>query len=344
LRDAEKQAERATELWNRQLIARTDFEAAELAVSTARSDVQSSDAQVGLARAALAQSQVNLGYATISSPIDGIVISRSVDVGQTVAASLSSPTIFTIAADLNELQVNADIDESDIGRIRPKQAVRFEIGTYPGETFTGTVTQVRLEPIAVQNVITYDVIIDTQNPSLKLKPGMTANLHIATAVRDDAWRVPNAALRFRPTAEMFEALGQSPPAATKRRPSTGPAIVTGVDDEGETSADRPMAARNPKATTIDALFGPLVPAERDGEVWVRENGLLKSVRVRVGISDGQMTELIAGDLTPETDIITNILVNGSTVGATPAGSGGLFMNMPGAGGNRQRTVGTGRSG
>jgi len=342
LKDSQTQAERATELWNQQLIARVDFDEAELAVATANADVQSADAQVGLARASLQQSEVNLGYATIRSPIDGIVISRSVDVGQTVAASMSSPTVFTIANDLTHLQINADVDESDIGRIRPDQAVRFEISTYPGETFTGTVTQVRLQPITVQNVITYDVIVDVQNPSLKLKPGMTANLHIMTAVRDDVWRVPNAALRFRPSAAMFAALGQpAPEAELKRRTAAASSVVVQDDDENDTGA-APLAASNPDAKTVDALFAPLPPVENEGEVWIRENGVLKRVHVRVGITDGQMTELIAGDLTPDSEIVTNVL-SADEKARTTAAPGGLFMTMPGAPRTRQPAA-NGRAG
>ena len=157
------------------------------------------------------QAQLNLSHTIITAPIDGIVIGRSVDAGQTVAASLSSPTVFSIAADLAEMQVSASIDESDIGRIRPAQRVTFQVDAYPDERFTGTVAQVRLQPSVVQNVTTYSVIIDVPNRALKLKPGMTANVAIEIAARENVVRVPNAALRFRPTAAMFAALGQAAP-------------------------------------------------------------------------------------------------------------------------------------
>ena len=165
------------------------------------------------------QAKLNLDHTIITAPIDGIVIGRSVDAGQTVAASLSSPTVFSIAADLAEMQVNASIDESDIGRIRPAQRVTFQVDAYPNERFTGTVSQVRLQPTVVQNVTTYSVIINVPNTALKLKPGMTANVNIEIAAREDVVRVPNAALRFRPTTAMFTALGQTAPASdASRRP------------------------------------------------------------------------------------------------------------------------------
>ena len=155
---------------------------------------------------------------TINAPIDGIVIQRSVDVGQTVAASMQAPTLFIIAADLTKMQVNANIDEADVGRIRPRQNVTFRVDAYPGEEFQGSVAQIRLQPVVVQNVTTYATIINVPNPQLKLKPGMTANLRVQIARRADVLRVPNAALRFRPTAEMFAALNQPVPAEAPGRP------------------------------------------------------------------------------------------------------------------------------
>ena len=163
------------------------------------------------AQAALSQTEVNLEHTVITAPIDGIVTSRSVDVGQTVAASLQSPTLFIIAADLTKMQVNANIDEADVGRIRPAQHVTFRVDAYPSEEFAGTVAQIRLQPVVVQNVTTYGTVIDVPNPELKLKPGMTANVKIEIARRSDVLRIPNAALRFRPSADAFAALNQQVP-------------------------------------------------------------------------------------------------------------------------------------
>ena len=154
---------------------------------------------------------MNRDHTVILAPIDGIVTQRSVDVGQTVAASMSAPTLFVIAADLTEMQVNANIDEADVGRIRPGQHVTFRVDAYPTDNFEGTVTQIRLQPVVVQNVTTYGTVITVPNKQLKLKPGMTANVKIEIAKRTNTLRIPNAALRFRPTTEMFTAFKQEPP-------------------------------------------------------------------------------------------------------------------------------------
>jgi HlyD family secretion protein len=198
LQDAQVKLRRANELWDRQLIARTDLETAETTASQADASLKSAQAQVTQARASLSQAQVNMNHTIIRAPIDGVVISRSVDVGQTVAASMSAPTLFVIAKDLSEMRVNARIDEADIGRVAAGQMVTFKVDAYPGEMFSGRVSQVRLEPVTEQNVVSYVTIIDVPNRALKLKPGMTANVTIEIARADDALRVPSAALRFRP--------------------------------------------------------------------------------------------------------------------------------------------------
>jgi HlyD family secretion protein len=218
LTDANQKYSRAKELAAKLLEPQADLDAAKINVDTAQSALQSSQAAlnssqavVTQARANLNQSQVNLDHCTISAPIDGIVIQRSVDVGQTVAASMQAPTLFIIAADLTKMQVNANIDEADVGRIRPNQNVTFRVDAYPGEEFQGSVSQIRLQPVVVQNVTTYGTIINVPNADLKLKPGMTANLRVQIARRPDVLRIANAALRFRPSNEMFAALNQPVP-------------------------------------------------------------------------------------------------------------------------------------
>jgi len=172
------------------------------ALDQARADVALEDAEVQQADAALAEARVNLGYTDIISPVDGVVVSRSVDVGQTVAASFQTPTLFLIAEDLTKMQVDTNVSESDIGVIREGQRATFTVDAFPDRQFTGTVTQVRNAPQNVQNVITYDVVVGAGNADLALRPGMTANVSVETGRRDDALRVPTAALRFRPhTAE-----------------------------------------------------------------------------------------------------------------------------------------------
>ncbi len=211
LLDAQQKYARARELAAKSLLPQSDLDAAKIAVDAAQAMLQSSNATVEQSQANLNQTQVNLEHTIIAAPIDGIVIQRSVDVGQTVAASMAAPTLFIIAADLTKMQVNANIDESDVGRIRPGQTVTFRVDAYPTEEFQGSVTQIRLQPVVVQNVTTYGTIIDVPNQDLRLKPGMTANLKVQIARRFNVVRVPNAALRFRPTPDMFAALNQQPP-------------------------------------------------------------------------------------------------------------------------------------
>jgi len=197
--DAAIKLKRAHELLDKQLIPMTDLETAESTARSADAAVKGAEAQVVQAQASLNQADVNLSHTIIKAPIDGVVIARNVDVGQTVASSLQAPTLFVIARDLSEMRVNASIDESDIGEIIPKQPVKFRVDAYPGETFTGTVSQVRLQPVVQQNVVSYVTVIDVPNPGLKLKPGMTAAVTIETARAGDVLKVPNAALRFKPS-------------------------------------------------------------------------------------------------------------------------------------------------
>src|SRR5262245_16423452 len=218
LTDAQQKFTRAKELAARQLLPQSDLDAAKIAVDTAQAMLASQQATVTQAQAAVSQaqasvnqSQVNVDHTIIIAPIDGIVTQRNVDVGQTVAASMQAPTLFIIAADLTKMQVNANVDESDVGRIRPSQHVTFRVDAYPTETFEGTVAQVRLQPVVVQNVTTYGTVIDVPNPQLKLKPGMTANVKVEIAKRTNVLRIPSAALRFRPTPEVFAALNQEVP-------------------------------------------------------------------------------------------------------------------------------------
>jgi HlyD family secretion protein len=218
LTDAEQKYTRAQGLSAKQLLPQSDLDAAKIAVDSAQASLASAQATVAQTQAAVSQSQatvnqnqVNLDHTTIEAPIDGIIIQRSVDVGQTVAASMQAPTLFIIAADLTKMQVNANIDEADVGRIRPGQHVTFKVDAYPTDTFEGTVSQIRLQPVVVSNVTTYGTVIDVPNAQLKLKPGMTANVKVEIAKRSNVLRVPAAALRFRPTPDTFAALNQAVP-------------------------------------------------------------------------------------------------------------------------------------
>jgi HlyD family secretion protein len=276
--DAQQKYARAKELAARSLLPQSELDAAKVAVDTAQAGVASQAATVTQAQAGVAQSQasvnqnqVNLDHTVIVAPIDGIVTQRSVDVGQTVAASMQAPTLFVIAADLTKMQVNANIDEADVGRIRPGQHVTFHVDAYPTDIFEGTVSQVRLQPVVVQNVTTYGTVIDVPNPQLKLKPGMTANVKVEIAKRTNVLRVPNPALRFRPTPEVFAALNQAPP------PEGQPAgsghggrgrTMSAAGAEGAAGAPREGGASTataPSATGAAAPSSPDVAFRGSGE-------------------------------------------------------------------------------
>ena len=209
--DARATLTRTEGLALRNLIPQTELEAARVSVRSGEAQLRSSLAQVTQAEAALNQNEVNLEHTVITAPIDGIVISRAVDVGQTVAASMSAPELFVLAADLTKMRVIANIDEADVGRIRPGQLATFTVDAYAAHEFEGAVSQIRLNPVVLQNVVTYATVIDVPNPDLRLKPGMTATVTLETARRDDALRIPNTTLRFRATPDMFLALNQPVP-------------------------------------------------------------------------------------------------------------------------------------
>jgi HlyD family secretion protein len=261
LEDAKTKLQRAEDLAKRNLIPPTELETAQVNYRSIEAQLKSAQAAMTQAQANLNQAEVNLQHTIIRSPIDGIVISRNVDVGQTVAASLNAPTLFLLAADLTKMQVRANVDEADVGRIRPGQRVRFRVDAYPTEEFEGRVSQVRLQPTVVQNVVTYTTVIDVPNPQLKLKPGMTANVNIEIARAENVLRVPNAALRFRPTAEMFTALNLPVPPELQR----GGGRAGGGPREGrsERAEAAPGGGRTGTAPTAGAPRGQTADAGRD---------------------------------------------------------------------------------
>ncbi len=199
LADAKRTLNRQNELFAKNLIARSDVDAAETAYDTAGTQVNSAKAQMGQSEAVLRVAETNLRYTRIVSPVDGIVVSRNIDVGQTVAASFQTPTLFNIAQDLTKMQINSSVAEADIGKIQVGQPVEFTVDAYPDSPFKGHVSEIRNAPVTVQNVVTYDVIVKVDNPELKLKLGMTANVSIVVSSKKDVLRIPNAALRFRPS-------------------------------------------------------------------------------------------------------------------------------------------------
>jgi HlyD family secretion protein len=487
LADSQRKFDQAQKMFEKNLVPRNDLEAAELAVKNAEVQIRSSQAGLTQANANLNTQEVNLAHTIIHSPIDGIVISRNVDPGQTVQSSMSAPTLYVIAEDLHQMQVIANIDEADVGRMRPNQPVSFTVDAYPREEFRGTVSQVRLQPTVVQNVVVYATVIAVPNPQLKLKPGMTATVTIEVARKDNVLRVPNVALRFRPTQEMFAVLKQpvppeiqmaaaggrggaggpggpggpqggrgrgdrapgggsqpgaapgaqpgptAPPAAgaaptppgQKPESPNGPRTQAqesrgggdraegGGRERGGRGSDANMtpeerearrkrmeerlknmtpeerarfeermrqggggrggdsggrgnaqnAPRNAQAsgrggdsgrgmvgrinpgdaiasgaTTIDSLFGALPVVDLPGRVWIlTPERTLKSVRLRVGIDDGSVTEVISGDLKEGDQVVTNFLTGLEPVvrpGQTPQGQNPF--TQPQRGGDRGR--------
>ena len=214
--DMKRQHERARTLREQNLIAQAELDTASASDHAARAQVAASEGALAQAKAALHQAEINLGYTQIRSPVSGIVISRNVDVGQTVAAALQAPTLFTIAEDLKKMQVDTSVAEADVGKLQAGMKATFTVDAYPNERFSGTVRQVRNAPTTIQNVVTYDAVIDVDNSLLKLKPGMTATITFVYAEKDGVLKVPSAALRFRPADAPASRAGHDKRAAEER--------------------------------------------------------------------------------------------------------------------------------
>jgi HlyD family secretion protein len=252
-------------------------------------------AQLAQAKANVHQAQTNLDYTTIESPTDGTVISRSVDVGQTVAASLSAPTLFTIAQDLTKMQVDTSVAESDVGKLQPNMPAIFTVDAYPNERFHGKVRQIRNAAQTVQNVVTYDAVIDVDNKELKLKPGMTANVTFVWAEKSDVLKVPNAAMRFKPPEVANAAASPSGTASAAVRPPGG----------GPGGAHKHEHGQSDKR-----------------QIWVLRNQVAAQVPIRVGISDGSVTEIVEGDVHEGEQVITDLANPGSAPKPAANGPGG----------------------
>jgi HlyD family secretion protein len=295
-------------------------------VVTAQAQVQNAAAQVEQARAALQLAEINLQHTTITSPIDGVVVSRDVNVGQTVAASLSAPTLFTIAQDLTQMQVIANIDQADIGLVEQAKSVAFTVDAFPAEEFKGTIQQMRLNPQNVQNVVTYNVVIDVSNPEQKLKPGMTANLTVTIDERNDVLKVPNSALRFTPQAT-DAAQARSGNSNGQRRNAGQRQNANGGDAASQqTDGANAQQQRGQFARATE----PVLPGQTR-RVWVLgANGKPEPRRIKVGLTDGSSTEVVEGDLR-EGDVV----ITGQTVAASSSSSNaqrGGQSSAPGFGG------------
>jgi HlyD family secretion protein len=292
--DADRQLARARTLAERKLVAAADLDTAQAGADAARASIQAAEGALAQTRAALHQAQVNLAYTRIVSPTDGIVISRNVDVGQTVAASLQAPTLFVIAEDLAKMQVNTSVAEADVGRLRAGMPATFTVDAFPGETFRGEVRQVRNAPQTVQNVVTYDAVVDVANPELKLRPGRTATVTFVHAEKDDVLRMPNAALRFRP-----------PPGF-----GNGGGAASGAARQG---GDGGGGARAAEGGGGGAARAGGAPGGRT--VWVVRGERPEQVKVRLGISDGSVTEVVEGDVRAGDAVVTDAAGTGREGGS-----------------------------
>ena len=303
LEDARRTLARSAELRKRDLIAQSELDAAQTTVDAAASQLEVAKAQVGQADAALNQASIDLAYTIIRSPVDGIVISRTIDVGQTVAASLQAPTLFTIANDLSKMEVHTSVDEADVGNVRPGQEVSFTVDAYPTRRFSGKVSQVRNAPTVVQNVVTYNAVVGIDNSELLLKPGMTTNVEFLVSRKDDVLKVPNMALRFKPPWEKQEAQD---------------VIRQATRSGGGAGGGR----RRPRATAGE-------PERKDGrwaKVYVLRDLEPTAAQVRLGISDGSFTEVIEGEIAAQESIILS--VSDTAKAGNPTGVTNPFQSQP----------------
>jgi HlyD family secretion protein len=273
--DAKRTLDRNRELRKRELVAQSDLDTAETAYNSAVAQEQVSRAQVELAKAALQQAQVDLDHTVIRSPVDGIVVSRNVDVGQTVAASLQAPVLFLIANDLSKMQVDTNVSEGDVGNVWVDQDSEFTVDAYPTRRFQGKVLQVRNAPIMVQNVVTYDAVVGVDNKDLLLKPGMTANVQFMVSRKEAVLKVPNAALRFRPPESKPQ-----PQAAAAAEQENAPRAGGNRGGGNRQAAGGGQGQRGGRA--------------REGTLYVLRDGKAVPEKIRLGITDGTSTEVAAG--------------------------------------------------
>lgn len=312
---------------------------AEAAINTARARLEQAKASLAQAQAQLQQAEVNLTHSIITSPIDGIVVSRNVDIGQTVAASLQAPTLFVIADDLTKMQALAAIDEADVGQVREGMPANFTVDAYPGENFSGRVSQVRLGAQTQQNVVTYTAVIEVANAELKLRPGMTSNVVLPVAQRDNVLNIPNAALRFKPNLsqkeqqefeEKLKARGEKPPQQLQQE-QPGP-LQGRQDAQGRSSLSAAGGERGgprPGTGRVGGIGGG-GPRRQSQTIWVLKQGKLETRFVRTGITNGRVTEIVSGDLHEGDSVV--IGQNESAGGSRPPSGPGQQQRPPGFGG------------
>jgi HlyD family secretion protein len=312
LADADRQYKRQKVLQEQQLVAGATVESAQVAYDTARAALVAARATQAQAAANLAQAKLNQSYATIYSPVDGVVLSRAVDVGQTVAASLQAPVLFTIAEDLARMQIDTAVAEGDVGRLTEGMKSTFTVDAFPGRQFHGTVRQVRNAPTTTQGVVTYDAVIDVDNTDHALRPGMTANVTFVLAQVADAVKIPNAALRFKPTREQLMAVFAQF-GGRGGRGSGGSGSGRRGSGDGSGGPGRGMEAGMPGMPGMPGGMsgsgGPM--GQRDlgdkKRLFKLVDGRPHPVLVKPGLTDGSSTEMVEGDLKPGDELITDIL-------------------------------------
>ena len=361
--DAQQKLTRSQALAKEQLIPAQDLDASAILRDANQAALKSAQANLVQAQASLEQSRVNLGHTIIKAPDDGVVLSRSVEIGQTVAASMQTPTLFVIARDLKTMRVNASVDESDIGRVKEGQSVTFTVDAYGQEVFTGKVTEVRLQPTVTSGVVSYPTVIEVPNPSLRLKPGMTATVSIEVARQDDVLRVPVAATRFRPTDEQLAEAGIDPTTIGGGRTrnanrtngsngangSNGTNAANGANGAANTTngtnamndvRGNRARASNDSTAANDGNGQTAANGERGARrntrmLWQLVNGQLKPVRVHVGLSNATHVAIVDG-LEEGAEVITGVAQTALTSTQQPATNSPLMPSMPrrpGGGGN-----------
>jgi HlyD family secretion protein len=296
------EAERSAELFTNKLISGSDYD-------TATANLHEAEAMVKIKQASLNNALVNLNYCKIVAPVDGVVISRAVELGQTVASSFNTPTIFQIANDLTKMQIDSSVAEADVGGVVEGQEVPFTVDAYPDRTFHGSVTQVRNSPTTVNNVVTYDCVISVTNADYKLKPGMTANVSIIVAQRENALTIPNGALRFRPPDSAVVETNAVTQTVTNGVGSAGTSGTQG-HRSGHTRGERP-------------IFHTVYVLSSTGG-----NAKLQAVQIKTGISDGISTEVLSG-LNEGAQVVTGMVLAGTQAArpASPIGGTGGFPRM-----------------
>ncbi len=300
VREAKIELDRARPLAERGVIGAADLDLAKSKYDQAVADQAASEAQVGQARASVGSARYDLDHTTIRAPVSGVVLQRAVDVGQTVAASLQAPVLFTIAQDLSRMEVHAAIDEADVGRLREKQDATFTVDAYPGQVFQAQIFQIRSQPTVAQNVVTYDAVLRVDNPDGRLRPGMTATVRAISARHDDVLRVPNSALRFRPPPDLVET-----PADKRDGRGTSGAAVAAEAKPGDGKPAKPPERQGGGGGSWRG--GGAGGGGPGGRVYVPSGGKVSLVRFKAGISDDEYTEVLSGPLHEGDEVVIDVV-------------------------------------